>query len=127
MRGSKTSPGSRQLLSSLVSKYLKYLVLNKTASSHTSKSYAKDLQQFLTPLGVNRITYYFDSDECRVDWAENYASRKCSSLEELLPSLLPIAWKGWQRLRPASRNRKNAVLKSFFGWLFEQGHIQEDL
>lgn len=125
MQSPKTSPHNRQLLSDLISKYLKYLIFGKTSSTHTSKSYAKDLQQFLAPTGVSRIAYTFETDHCEVTWGEGRWI--AGTLEELLLGLLPAAWQGWQHLQPASRNRKNAVLKSFFSWLFAEGHISQDL
>ncbi|HVK61296.1 MAG TPA: tyrosine-type recombinase/integrase [Bdellovibrionales bacterium] len=33
----------------------------------------------------------------------------------------------WSNLAPASRNRKVATLKSFLGWLHQEGHIERDL
>ena len=51
------SPHKRPNLAILVCKYLKYLSLQRTASGHTSTSYANDLGQYLGPIGVQKILY----------------------------------------------------------------------
>ncbi len=123
----KTSPLGRQLLSALTSKYLKYLAFRKTSSRHTSKSYAKDLQQLYAPLGVQKILYSSESGECFFHWSECENEFRFASLEECLRSLVPLAMESWRDLKPASRNRKMATLKSFFNWLFEEREITSDL
>jgi site-specific recombinase XerD len=126
MESHNSSPVSPQLLSSLTSKYLKYLEFSKTSSTHTSKSYAKDLQQFFGPIGVTKILYSGDFHECFFQWDETNPSLP-PTLDELLLTLIPTALTGWSGLAPASRQRKGAVLKSFFGWLYSEKLINRNL
>lgn len=123
----KWSLRDRQLLSDLTSKYLKHLTFRKTASRHTSKSYAKDLEQFYQPLGVQKILYSSESGECFFQWSEEAASFTFDSLENLFVQLLPLAWQTWQRLSVSSRQRKASVLKSFLKWLWEEKRISSNL
>ena len=51
------SPKDRQNAALFACKYLKYLMHQRAASEHTSKSYATDLGQFLGPIGVQKILY----------------------------------------------------------------------
>src|SRR4051794_7347096 len=97
-----------QLLSFVTSKYLKYLEITKTSSSHTSKSYAKDLEQFYAPCGVKKILYGREFSESFFQWQVTNTIWP-ATLEALLIGLLPKALQRWSVLKPASRQRKAAV------------------
>jgi len=114
-------------LSELTAKYLKYLAFSKTASHYTSKSYAKDLQQFFLPLGLQKILYGGVSEEIFFQWGEESSVSALTDLEGLLSRLTTLALDNWRPLKPASRSRKTAVLKSFFNWLFEEKHINKNI
>jgi len=122
------SPNSKQNILVLAVNYLNNQELVKTYSSLTSKSYANDLNQFFqTVCGVRTI--YYDNKWLLMTNSGN-SSLIVSSKTELagqLKELLRSVSSRWAHLSPASRNRKYACLKSFFGWLRENGHLEEDL
>lgn len=112
----------RQFLTLVITKYLKYLEITKTASEHTSKSYANDLGQFLSLAGVQKILYIPGNPQC---FFQN--SLYCQqSFEEALPSLITHSQDNWRHLKPSSRQRKGAVIKGFLQWLFKEGFISTD-
>jgi site-specific recombinase XerD len=118
------SPRNEQNLAELTAKYLNYQELARTASKLTSKSYANDLNQFLHPLRLGPII--FQDGKWRVSQPGGpLISSPLTS--QLLKGLIRQAQNRWSSLSPASRNRKNACLKSFFKWLLQEGSIQEDL
>jgi site-specific recombinase XerD len=82
--------------SEIVSNYLKYKENVGSFSPLTIKAYQKDLQQVFK----NKLI-------------------KVCEYEELWSIARPALTK-WGNLSPASRNRKTATLKSFFGWLYDQ-------
>lgn len=123
----KSSLCNRRKLSDLIAKYLKYLAFSKTASQHTSKSYAKDLEQFFTPVGLKKILYSPELHDTNFQWREETSGAPEKPLEELFNDLLPLALEKWRDLKPASRNRKTAVLKSFCNWLFDEKEISRNL
>lgn len=84
----------------LIDNYLKYQENIKSFSPLSLKSYRSDLHQVYE----NKLNLVLNEKEL---WAE------------ARPALTK-----WAPLSPASRNRKVATLKSFFGWLYEQ-HILE--
>lgn len=114
-----SSPIDRHFLSRLLSKYLKYLEIGKTASHHTSKSYAKDLEQFFAAVGLQKILYRSETSECFFQWKDNRLTNP-EPLEMLCDRLIPEALNRWSTLKPSTRQRKGAVLKSFFGWLYDE-------
>jgi integrase/recombinase XerC/integrase/recombinase XerD len=85
------------------------------------------LEQFLTPAGVRKILYGTENDSLIFQWAVISTGFQPSSLEEGLKNLIPQAWNRWRGLKSSTRNRKAAVLKSFFGWLALEKHINEEL
>src|SRR5215475_1560599 len=105
------SPTNSQNLATLACKYLKYLVDQRTASEHTSKSYANDLGQFLAPTGVQKELL---TSATLGGTFQGYALKP----EEIL-QLIRQAQTSWAELKPASRNRKSACLRGFLKWLFE--------
>lgn len=116
------SPTDRQKLANLACKYLKYLTLQRTSSEHTSKSYANDLGQFLSPLGVQKIllTSLTPSGSFQIKWKE--------TLEPMheIPALIRVAQESWGRLAPASRNRKAAAVRGFLKWMLSTGETNVD-
>lgn len=104
-------------------KFLNFQVFTKNSSPLTSKSYANDLNQFLRPLNAGGIN--FNDSERKwvvvITGGERFKGTFYIEMRELILK----AQKLWAPLKPASRNRKNAVLKGFFGWLYEEGLIQE--
>lgn len=126
----KTSLCDRHFLSDLIAKYLKYLAFSKTASHYTSKSYAKDLEQFFASAGLQKILYSSESGEVFFQWNEEspyLVDRSSNHLVSTIEALMPVALEKWRPLKPASRNRKTAVLKSFFNWLFDEKHITKNI
>ena len=111
----------------LACKYLKYLALQKTARDLTIKSYAKDFQQFLEPLGVQKILYTSLTlgGSFQLEWKE--CSVESLSIEQQLLRLIKKSQSRWSPLSPASRNRKTASVRGFLKWLFAERHIDKDL
>jgi len=94
-------------LQETVSKFIKYLVNVESCSPLTIKAYRLDLSQAFPELkGQEKFT----------GWSET----------ELL-SRARRALTRWGTLSPASRNRKSATLKSYFGYLYKEGLIERDL
>ncbi len=91
------------------SNYLIYLRSVKTASSHTIKSYATDLDQFLGN-GENSKT----SLPALVD------------VDSIFKALFSTAGQRWANLSPASRNRKWACVRGFVQWLYREQFISKD-
>lgn len=92
-----------QPLSLSIDKFLKYQENVKSASPHTLRAYRLDLAQA------------FDHEK-KTNWTE-------AKLKEWIH----LAQMRWGRLGPATRNRKAATLKSFLGFLFDQGWIESDM
>lgn len=107
MSAVKSSPGSIELHET-VSKFLKHLENIESCSELTLKAYQLDLKQAFPDL--------LDSIK---------RSRKLTEVQLLNEARQALL--GWSRLSPASRNRKSATLKSFFGFIFQQGWIERDL
>jgi site-specific recombinase XerD len=89
------------LLPDAIDKYLKYMENVETASPHTIRAYTLDLSQTFLKEG-----HFSETDLLN-------AARK--------------AFDNWRKLSPASRHRKTATLKSFFGWLFQEGQTERNL
>ena len=119
-----------QILSNLAANYLNFQQFAKTSSRHTSKSYANDLNQFLSPLGRGAIIFHNEKWLWR---AEDGQLVNPMTVNSALPStqnlkeLIHFAQRRWAALSPASKNRKYACLKSFFRWLHDEGVLKEDL
>lgn len=108
----KTASLEDSTLRELCSNFLKYMELIKSASPETLRSYRTDLAQ----------AFGFQ----QADFAGSQANISVS--EEELLSLCRAAQKRWSTtLAPSSRNRKAATLKSFLGWLHEQGTLEREL
>ncbi len=132
------SLADRQKLAHLAINYLKHLSFAKAASLHTSKSYAKDLSQFLAPVGVKAILFRAEpSTSFTVVWNEKEPPlvngeeprilRLSQAEEEEIKDLVRRAQDQWRGLAPSSRNRKLAVVKGFLRWLHQEGALQRDL
>ena len=87
-------------LSSIIPKFLNQLSNIDSASTNTTKAYVTDLGQV-------------------------YKNHETLSEGQLLP-LARKAMSSWAHLKPSSRNRKCASLKSFFHFLFKEGLTQKD-
>lgn len=113
----------RPNLATLALKYLKYLSDVKTASPHTIKSYATDLDQFFESLNKRKNLYTPE-----VKLMDGVTPRNLDQWDEadILQSATDVQH-SWADLKPASRNRKVATLKSFFGWLFDNRLVDQDL
>lgn len=90
-----------------VSKYIKFMMNVESCSPLTIKAYKLDLAQAFPEL---------ENREKFAGWSEG----------DLL-SRARAAMTRWGGLSPASRNRKSATLKSFFGYLYREGQIDRDL
>ena len=86
----------------IIANYLKYKENISTFSPMTIKAYQTDLNQIF-------------NDKLKAEY----------SYEELWP-LVRASLSKWGSLSLASRNRKIATLKSFFGWLYEQKLIESN-
>jgi site-specific recombinase XerD len=114
------SPHDQLIITSLAAKYLKYLSLQRSASEHTSKSYANDLHQFLRPLGQTKELLTHPEGTTN-------SSMKPHILYAELEPLMKQAQRLWGPLSAASRNRKVACLRGFLKWLFAEGYLADDL
>lgn len=122
-------PHKCQNLAHLVSKYLKYLDLQKTARPNTIKSYASDLSQFLQPLGVQKFLYAptDPGSNFQIVWEKVSGARTTYNIEAELRELIRKGQKRWANLEPSSRNRKWACISGFCRWLYETKAIERDL
>ncbi len=114
----------RPNLADLACKYLKYLTLQRTCSEHTSKSYATDLAQFLAPLGIERITCTERTADFEVKFGNSYTPDLAATGD--LKTLIRAVQTVWADLKPASRNRKFAAVRSFLKWMHQTNCIAED-
>ncbi len=85
-----------------INKYLEYMANVESASAHTLRAYTTDL----------KIITQILSEDCS---------------ESLIISHLRKAQTSWQKLSPATRNRKAASLKSFLNWMFQKSYLSADL
>lgn len=99
----------RLKLSQMICNYLKTLDLQETASTNTIKSYAKDLEQFLSSVGPCKISV---SGELNVQ----FNGSEPLLTENEVKSTLQKTLNSWAELSLATRNRKISCLKSFFDW-----------
>lgn len=122
------SPKERPNLATLTLKYLKYLSLQRTASEHTSKSYASDLGQFLAPIGVQKILYtpLTPVSSFQVIAKKNQAIQNTWN-EKTLLELMQKSQAVWASLSAASRNRKWACVRGFLRYLKEKEFIKDNL
>ncbi len=85
-----------------LSKYLEYMANVESASTHTLRAYTSDL----------KIIPQILSEDCS---------------ESQIITHLRKAQTSWQKLSPATRNRKAASLKSFLNWMFQKSFLSTDL
>lgn len=102
--------------------YLKFMKNVESASAHTLRAYIIDLDQVF---GFSRV---FDLKLPHLEKSAKNGHTPDSKLKE--DEILQAARKAfdqWRRLSPASRQRKTATLKSFFGWLFQENLTERNL
>lgn len=120
-----------QILESL-NNYLKYLNFQRSASNHTLRSYAIDLEQFFSPVGLKRSLSQIHSG-LYLFIKTPVATQKGSGLvtlgkltytqvnaSGLIQALLYEVSAPWGKLSLKTRNRKYSCLKSFFNYIYEQ-------
>lgn len=119
---------AEQKLAQLASNYLNFQQFAKSASRLTSKSYANDINQFLQTGESGRIIF---QDQRWVVFGQKVQALNKNlspeTLEKLILERIKAAQRAWAHLSVASRNRKNACLKSFFKWLHQEEWITRDL
>lgn len=94
-----------------ITKYLRYLKIERNASSHTITSYKNDLKQFL-----GFCSNYFDAEEDQIS---------INSIERVIIRL----WLGEladNGLARSSIARKVAALRSFFKYAFKRGFVEQN-
>ncbi len=89
-------------LPNLISNYLKYLENVESCSKLTIKAYINDLSQAYKPVLNQNLTV------------------------EALWNQTRLGLNQWSKLSLSSRNRKVATLKSFFNWLYQEKHINQN-
>lgn len=94
-------------LSVIIPKYLKYLENIQSCSPLTLKAYDSDLKQTY----LDKTTKLFPQSKLNA---------------EELWNLTRPALNQWGKLSLSSRNRKIAVLKSFFNWLYQEQIIEKN-
>ncbi len=103
--------------------YLNFMVLLKSASAETIRAYRSDLLQAfqLKQSALPSVEEFFHA-------SKHLRLRQTAfGHEDELLTICRSAMKTWADLAPATRNRKAATLKSFLGWLHQEGMIQRDL
>jgi site-specific recombinase XerD len=100
-----------KFLTKSINSFLADLELVKSASPHTLRSYRSDLLQAVRS----------------IDDFQHPNQAKDKLDPEFLQKLLTRASKNWSKLSLATRNRKLAVLKSYFKWLHQKGEIEKDI
>lgn len=96
-----------QDLTILVGKYLKFIENIESCSPQTIRAYLLDLTQAYGHPEKPGV-FYKGTESDLLTWARD-------------------AQKKWGPLSPATRNRKAATLKSFFSYLYREGHLKRDL
>lgn len=126
MDSQKLSPQKRPKLSGLAANYLNFQAHVNTNSLNTSKSYAIDLNQFLTRFGSSAI--FFNVKKSPPIYEVSHPSENSKEWSDIkLLDAAKAAQRGWSELAPASRNRKASCLKSFFSWLYSEGYTEKNL
>jgi len=115
-------------LGEALSKYLKSLASIRSASVHTLRAYKKDLGQAFGdfPLPDQRAGLSGTARNPRTEVQTSPDLDRSLDARWLIEKARE-AQRGWGDLSPATRNRKVAVLKSFFHYLNEQKWLDENL
>lgn len=120
------------LLLENLNNYLKYLSFQKSASNHTLRSYAVDLEQFCAPLGFLKhlsqihsgLYLFIKSHDTKQNNSQivklSIKDADPESLSKLIQHLLYEVSEPWGKLGLKTRNRKYSCLKSFFNYLYSQ-------
>ncbi|MCB0386069.1 MAG: tyrosine-type recombinase/integrase, partial [Bdellovibrionales bacterium] len=104
--------------------FLKNLHYIEGASPLTIKAYSLDLFQAFQALNVPRLGLSESQGSLCIDAEQN---TEILWSEDQLLSATKEALNRWSSLSPASRQRKCASLKSFFGYLFREEITERDL
>lgn len=94
--------------------FLKLMENIKTASPHTLKAYRLDIRQAFENVEISEKNSPASATALWLDETELLTRARQAQMK-------------WGSLSAASRNRKAATLKSFFGYLFKEGLINQDL
>lgn len=103
----------------VVLKYLQHLKYVKSYSPQTIRAYASDLTQ------VFQIEESYIKENINQKPSGDSSPKKLQ--EKPLLATIRAQLTTFKDLKPSSKNRKIASIKSFLNWLFESGHINEDL
>jgi site-specific recombinase XerD len=104
--------------------YLYFMYFVESASELTLRSYKVDLEQ-----AFGSFIRLQDVTESSSPTSRRAVERTpiSNELEAELLEQARSAQRNWAVLSPASRNRKAATLKSFFGWLHRESLLRRDL
>lgn len=114
-RASSEPSGQMADIGIYICNYLYFMTFVESSSEHTLRSYKGDLGQAFnlpSPSFVAMTTPLKPLTEPTID---------------ALLTQTKDAQRSWASLSPASRNRKTATLKSFFGWLHRESLCDRDL
>jgi site-specific recombinase XerD len=95
-----------------------------SASPHTLRAYEKDL---LEAFELEQSCSIVRQEGNSVFRAEIKGTAPTLNEDEFLTQSRVAQTRWAQRLQASTRNRKTATLKSFFGWLYEEGETERDL
>ncbi len=116
-KSSKPSKIEQLSLSEMISKYLKFIENIQSCSPQTLRAYRSDLSQAFPGTLSDQV------NSTKAITTLNFGP----NFEDDLLKGARKALLNWGNLSHASRNRKAATLKSFFGYLFNEGLINKDL
>lgn len=117
---------SLKTLPEAVCKFLNSQAIYESAAKQTLRAYAVDLEQAFELRNLGKVRLLTSGNDPAVFDLEAGSKPSPFNSASLLRQARD-AQSRWGRLSPASRNRKSACLKSFFNWLYKEGHIETDL
>lgn len=110
------------LISENIYNYMKFMKNIESSSPHTLRAYLLDLDQVFEFSRFLRV----ELPNLEKSAVEGHQLERTLNEEDILRTARN-AFDRWRKLSPASRHRKTATLKSFFGWLFDQGFTERNL